>query len=50
MICWTRNLGQNTDPDGHELLVVIPYEIRDQIDAIVERLNDAVYNVVGKCF
>ena len=43
-------LGDWTDPDGHEMLVVVPYEKRDQIEGIAEKLYDAVYEVVKNLF
>lgn len=43
-------LGDNTDPDGHELLVVIPYELRAQVDDIDRLLDGKVYSSVEKLF
>lgn len=43
-------LGEWTDPDGHEMLVVVPYEMRDQIKGISQKLYDTVYETVEKVF
>jgi hypothetical protein len=39
-------VGFDTDPDGHELLVVVPYEQRSKIKSIAQYLDDYVYNAV----
>lgn len=39
-------VGDYTDPDGHELLVIIPYERRTEIKKIAEALENVVYNGV----
>lgn len=36
-------LGEDTDPDGHEILIVVPYSRKADIDAIVKHLNATVY-------
>ena len=43
-------LGDWTDPDGHEMLVVVPYEMRDQIENISKMLYEVVYDAVEKAF
>lgn len=43
-------IGDGTDPEGHELLVVVPYEMRDKADGIVEALDAVVYNAVEQIF
>ena len=43
-------LGYWTDPDGHEMLVVVPYEMRDQIKEITDKLCDAVYDATKNNF
>ena len=39
-------VGDYTDPDGHELLVIIPYERRTEIKNIAEALENVVSNGV----
>ena len=39
-------VGFDTDPDGHELLVIVPYEMRSEIKSIAQYLDDNVYNAV----
>ena len=39
-------VGENTDPDGHELLVIIPYERRSKIKEIASYLDNVVYSTV----
>ena len=39
-------VGKNTDPDGHELVVIIPYERRSKIKDIAEMLDKTVYSSV----
>lgn len=41
-------VGENTDPDGHELLVIIPYEKRMEIEKIAKYLDKHVYDTVEK--
>ncbi len=41
-------VGENTDPDGHELLVIIPYEKRTEIEKIAKYLDKHVYDTVEK--
>lgn len=41
-------IGNNTDPDGHELLVFVPYEKRNEIKEIAALLDNEVYNSVKK--
>lgn len=36
-------LGKDTDPDGHEILVVVPYSRRADIAEIAKHLDDTVY-------
>lgn len=43
-------IGNNTDPDGHELLIVVPYEMRYQINEIAAKLNDVIYDTIEKLF
>ena len=43
-------IGENTDPDGHELLVVIPYHLRDRINETADRLNASVFCTVESTF
>lgn len=43
-------IGSDTDPDGHELLIVVPYEMRDRINEIAARLNNMVYDAIEKLF
>ena len=42
--------GKDTDPDGHELCVFIPYEVRDKIRDLAEALNNMVYVEIEKTF
>lgn len=39
-------VGENTDPDGHELIVVVPYAKRSHIAKIAEYLDGCVYETV----
>lgn len=39
-------IGKDTDPDGHELLFVVPYEKRSKIEELAEYLNGVVYSTV----
>ena len=39
-------LGEDTLPDGHELMVVVPYELRDRIHDIAENLDENVSRIV----
>ena len=39
-------LGKDTDPDGHEMLVVVPYNRRGELEDITKKLDD-VYELVG---
>lgn len=39
-------VGFDTDPDGHELLVIVPYGERNKINRIAQYLDDYVYNAV----
>lgn len=39
-------VGKDTDPDGHELLVIIPYERRSKIKEIASYLDKVVYSTV----
>lgn len=43
-------IGKNTDPDGHELMVVIPYKDRDDINGTIRILHDMVYQAVEELF
>lgn len=40
--CWVV-VGEDTDPDGHELTVVVPYERRETIKDVLHYLNETVY-------
>lgn len=35
--------GHDTDPDGHEILIIIPYNMRDKINEITHDFADKVY-------
>ena len=39
-------VGEDTDPDGHELLVIIPYERKSKIKEIASFLDNEVYSTV----
>lgn len=39
-------VGEYTDPDGHELLVIVPYELRGKIKTIADYLDGEVYSTV----
>lgn len=39
-------VGKNTDPDGHEIVVIVPYERRSKIKDIAEMLDKTVYSSV----
>lgn len=39
-------VGKDTDPAGHELLVIIPYELRHKIKEITTYLDERVYSSV----
>ena len=39
-------VGNNTDPDGHELLVIVPYEYRNRLDIPAGILANDVYRGV----
>lgn len=43
-------VGNKTDPDGHEMLVVVPYEDRDKIEKLARKLDTMVYEVVEELF
>ena len=36
--------GNNTDPDGHEILVAVPYQIRNKLEEIDKFLDQFVYS------
>lgn len=42
--------GEDTDPDGHELMVVVPYSDRDEINGTVRKLYYMVYQAVEELF
>lgn len=39
-------IGKDTDPIGHELIVIVPYEKRSKINEIANYLDGVVYNTV----
>ena len=39
-------IGEDTDPDGHELFVIIPYDKRSEIVDIARYLDGCVYSTV----
>lgn len=43
-------VGENTDPDGHEMMVVIPYKDRDDINGTIRMLHHKVYQAVEELF
>lgn len=43
-------VGKNTDPEGHEILVVVPYDLREEIKNIADTLNECVYETVEELF
>lgn len=43
-------VGENTDPDGHELLVFVPYDKRNDIRKITEMLDKEVYRSVEELY
>lgn len=43
-------IGRDTDPDGHELMVVIPYGDREKIKETADKLYYAVYQAVEELF
>lgn len=43
-------IGEYTDPTGHEMLVVVPYESRDKIETYCKALNDELEDVVTNLF
>lgn len=40
-------VGYDTDPDGHELIVIIPYDEKDNIETIIDYLDDYAYDSVA---
>lgn len=42
--------GKNTDPDGHEILVAVPYGMRNKLESIDKLLNDIVYPTFEELF
>lgn len=44
------HIGEWTDPDGHEILVIVPYRLRDELSDIVKNLCDSVYSSVENAF
>ena len=43
-------LGEDTDPDGHELLVFIPYQARVHIEEIAAVLNQKTYQEIERYY
>lgn len=39
-------VGKDTDPEGHEIIVIVPYERRSKIKDIAEMLDKTVYSSV----
>lgn len=39
-------VGKDTDPDGHELLIIVPYARRNKIEEIAKYLDGVVYSTV----
>lgn len=42
--------GQDTDPDGHEILVAVPYQMRDKLEEIDKSLDFFVYPTFEELF
>ena len=43
-------VGNMTDPEGHEMLVVVPYDRRGEIRNLVDALTGCVYETVEELF
>lgn len=43
-------VGNNTDPCGHELVIIVPYELRGRIKQLAEYLDQHVYSSVEELF
>lgn len=39
-------VGEDTDPEGHDLIVIVPYERRSEIEKIAKELDEIVYSDV----
>ena len=42
--------GENTDPDGHEILILVPYRRRNMLDEINKDLEEFIYPTFEELF
>lgn len=43
-------IGDQTDPDGHEIVVAVPYHLRGRLADIVKKLDNTVYEAIEVSF
>lgn len=43
-------LGNMTDPDGHEMVIIVPYDKRENVRSIADQLYETLYQTVEELF